>query len=1487
MKNVSQRVLSMFICLAFLAGMAFIPTPFALRTKADSPDLSGTLGSQWSVGWNKSSTPAGEFVKIASDIKKTGAYSLKVGHPLEDTEITLKLQIPVEKVQTYQYSLYAMAPNGGADVALYARDGANGSGYGNILEYIITDGLSDSWALFQNSDNDGNATEITVDSGVFCLDLAVSCPAGTYVYFDNIDVFATAEPAVQLNFDSSFERWYGSNYTNNHNIDEFVTIVSDKSSSGGKSMRLGSAKSDTNIVLKRYIPTVIGRTSSTNYINFDYYIELPDASGNITDYFTTATVTMKGYSPKTSTANKVFLDLTKNEDAKGAWVPNDSKSNLAWCGGEAREYLYVEINVYMKAGAFIYFDNIAAGTRDDSTKLLMPNILFNGSFEEDIDFNPISDIVVEEEMPDGWYLGWTSIDTRQHFLTKNAYDGTRALFLSALEVGNEGYTISQSVEGLTAGETYAFEAYVRKHGDFASARFFRNDHNADKTVAGGNSNISMVSDFPDSEYTQWTKLSGTFVPTDNDTVISIYFNSNLGGWMAVDNVAVYKQSDESKKNLVTGGGFEPVVENPETPITSTLANPDNWTVSWNDNVGYRYLYRSHEANTGDYALTLWAKDKPMNHTLKQSIADKVEVGAEYTFEGYFKKIGSFNAISLLETSPGAGNVTFKQLKDVRMSDYTFVSATFVARANSAFNIYTSSSADALLLADDLKIYRSDDQSKTNILENGGFEGWSASNQEQYRINKTFAQQVTTVNATVKIPAGYNGTEDLGVITGNYNGTDESFNLEVTANGNPRVYIMDNSGKAYDLVFDGTDLRTGEWTDISVTKNADTVSLFVDGADMGSKEFTASLDTCALPYAISGDNVTTARRYSLYYSTGEPTNPDYFKGEIKNVSFYNADTLIASYDMWEMLDAEIIADGSDNGYYAIRYGNFIKELQAEDNDATEYPYSFVALGDTQYVCERDKKSGTDDMSPIFDWIVNNKENKNIQFVMGLGDITDETSDGEYAIAKNQYKKLQNAGIRYSIIKGNHDGIFGYDTEDGNDPTRFDEYLADGYTYDGICEAPVFDEGGNLISGTIGSTYHKIEVAGQKWLVLALDYNASADTFAWANGVISSNPDYRVIITTHGYINGNLEWGYLDKSDYASGEYIWTNLASLHENVEMVICGHYDTVDIASHKRVGVNGNVVTELLIDRQTIDQSEAYGHVTLLRFSADGKEIKVEDFTTAKEKYFRPTNQFVLDIDPDATENDAALFNFEDYLVRNGIYSNKNTEFKELLASLKQSIANAQGSVAVNDTYNAAINAVITPDAPVVDIIGNTATIAATDGCVYSMDGINWQVSPSFTDLPYDTALTFYQRKAAQGTEIASLSSDATKCMIVSAPVVLAGETSIYVKPTEGFEYSIDNVNWQTSNVFNDGIINGQTYTVYQRPINSAGIALTLNTVSVTADGEEKSENPSAGELAKLRAYLISCNGGNNAAMDYNGDYTVNLLDLVNLKKQLANKPE
>ncbi len=343
-------------------------------------------------------------------------------------------------------------------------------------------------------------------------------------------------------------------------------------------------------------------------------------------------------------------------------------------------------------------------------------------------------------------------------------------------------------------------------------------------------------------------------------------------------------------------------------------------------------------------------------------------------------------------------------------------------------------------------------------------------------------------------------------------------------------------------------------------------------------------------------------------------------------------------------------------------------------SSNYAYTFAVVGDTQSLLWYDLVTGSNNLDKMYDWIVNESKNGNIDLVMGLGDITetnnmgkedyvysngsfnfnskktytfDNSSDirkNEWLYAKSNIDKLSDNNIPYTIVRGNHDKPHSTVAAEYrfNQYFKYDEYAshyADGMVgrYDGKYE-----------DGTMHNTYLKVEIAGVKYMIVNLDCGVSShkekadDILEWANRVVAANKDYKVIVTTHEYLSSDgkkLDPNITAQTEYYglyAGQTIWDKFARKHENIFLILSGHHKTYDIGKSQIRGDNGNTVTQMMIDPQRIDMPQNYpdaaGHgptglVAMLHFSKDGKTLDVEYYSTVNGKYFRTQNQFSLNL--------------------------------------------------------------------------------------------------------------------------------------------------------------------------------------------------------------------------------------------------------------------
>lgn len=476
-----------------------------------------------------------------------------------------------------------------------------------------------------------------------------------------------------------------------------------------------------------------------------------------------------------------------------------------------------------------------------------------------------------------------------------------------------------------------------------------------------------------------------------------------------------------------------------------------------------------------------------------------------------------------------------------------------------------------------------------------------------------------------------------------------------------------------------------------------VSLYIDGqkwtgtvTDATEAEFVAlynQLDVNALPYfTLGGDFREDIPKKDTdvvgkdWFSVWGVDNYRFFRGSIYDACIFSdartanevladysevsktADNLMALYDTSDVNDKGIMKDQSGNGYDMKGKSIWFSER----SDIGNYAFSFAVVGDTQVVArdESVESAGTYDFDfkgnfkKIYNYIVDNKDEKKIKFSFHMGDVTDWNNASEWNTAMTAINKM-NGLIPYNIVRGNHDGS-----------DRFIE----NYTLANF-QANVLngEEYGTFDDNTL-NTYQTLTVGEVKYLMLALDMGPCKAVIDWANEVVESHPEHNVIISTHsylhrsgvymdapldcsatqynpgGYYNGGgykengafVNWDfrlqkYKDGGEdylYQDASYMWNNLVKKHENICMVLCGHECSDLILKVDAVGDHGNKIVQLLIDTQDVDrrmQRAGLGHagmVAMLYFSEDGKTVSTEYYSTIKEKYFMTENMYTFELD-------------------------------------------------------------------------------------------------------------------------------------------------------------------------------------------------------------------------------------------------------------------
>lgn len=279
---------------------------------------------------------------------------------------------------------------------------------------------------------------------------------------------------------------------------------------------------------------------------------------------------------------------------------------------------------------------------------------------------------------------------------------------------------------------------------------------------------------------------------------------------------------------------------------------------------------------------------------------------------------------------------------------------------------------------------------------------------------------------------------------------------------------------------------------------------------------------------------------------------------------------------------------------------------------QYDFSIAWITDTQYYSERYHEN----FDIMTDWIVDNKDTLDIQYVFHTGDIVDEfDEDYQYQIAQEQLYKFRDAGIPYGVLPGNHDNAMGTPIYD-----FYYRYFGADEFKDQLCY------GKENYKNNMGH-YDLITVDGEELLFLSMGWDIYTEELEWMNKILAQFPDRKAFILTHPGIKAD------GSADYFA-DLITENVVKQNPNVVAMMNGHYHGAAI---NNVDIDGRTVYRILTDYQSAPGGgETY--VKMLYFDLANNKIyvnsyspKLEDFNyydTPKLDDYTDPNLILRDID-------------------------------------------------------------------------------------------------------------------------------------------------------------------------------------------------------------------------------------------------------------------
>lgn len=279
------------------------------------------------------------------------------------------------------------------------------------------------------------------------------------------------------------------------------------------------------------------------------------------------------------------------------------------------------------------------------------------------------------------------------------------------------------------------------------------------------------------------------------------------------------------------------------------------------------------------------------------------------------------------------------------------------------------------------------------------------------------------------------------------------------------------------------------------------------------------------------------------------------------------------------------------------------------------FTFVWMSDTQYYSE----SYPNIYNEQVEWIVNNQEALNLEYVIHTGDIVNIWDDfDQWEVADKAMKVLDDAGVAYGVLAGNHD----VDQKDNN-YTNYYTYFGDHRFEDRSYFAGSYENN--------RGHYDLISVNGNDFIIVYLGWGIDQEGIDWINDVLEKHPNHKAILGFHEYLLAS-------GTRSPIGDELFEKVVVPNENVHAVLSGHYHNsqklIDEIDDNGDGVADRTVYQLLADYQGGPEG-GQGYMRLLTFNMETNQMEVRTYSPYMDEYnyydpveFPEKDEFNLDWD-------------------------------------------------------------------------------------------------------------------------------------------------------------------------------------------------------------------------------------------------------------------
>lgn len=284
----------------------------------------------------------------------------------------------------------------------------------------------------------------------------------------------------------------------------------------------------------------------------------------------------------------------------------------------------------------------------------------------------------------------------------------------------------------------------------------------------------------------------------------------------------------------------------------------------------------------------------------------------------------------------------------------------------------------------------------------------------------------------------------------------------------------------------------------------------------------------------------------------------------------------------------------------------------------YDFSFVWMSDTQYYSQ----SFPQIYQKIVGWVADNKDKINLKYVIHTGDIVDKSyQDYQWQEADKDMKVLEDAGISYGVLAGNHD--VGHQD---NDYTKYWEYFGESR----FKKMPTFAGSYENNRGH----YDLVSAGGNDFIIVYMGWGLGDKEIDWMNEVVAKYPERKAILCLHEYM-------LVSNNRAPIADKIYEKVVKPNKNVFATLSGHYHDSQLKVDE-IDDNGDKIPDRKVYQMLADYQGApeggLGYIRLMQFDMKNNKLHIKTYSPYLDKYnyydpvedpkYLGKDEFSLDLD-------------------------------------------------------------------------------------------------------------------------------------------------------------------------------------------------------------------------------------------------------------------